>query len=467
MPKTATQKAIELKNWETNVSQVMQIIPNPNFTYTNLNNKYYRLTDHIKCWMQGLFGFQLDEEGYFVNIDEGALTDEQREWSKLSRDFLTGLQANWWQVALSGKPDEKFPLPTLSQDATEEQKAQMKEMVYEKFFPVYRALKESNEKRWWFEWIFNRRQCTAERDALKVVKNLMLSATGDSVEVFNDKYEAYKVEVYTSNIMEMNRAEQVRVKMHAAALKGQEESLREQAIEDLKKIQEEQKKEEMEEVMQKAADELSTRDQFMICTQDNAFKMKVTEDLKAALAGKGNPALLKLMANSHVYNPLINEAEKFCKEFDLAVENGLGKADLTKVVNNGVKNVFAVALNATKNLKVADVKDRIIVAQKLTDIILSGASPVAFKQNEYGAFGKGMMVLQNSDAIREMLSFEVAPDAIDTAISDAKKSFGDLYPENKVKDVEQINVDLNEPNAEIAPRVDKVVVEISTPKLDK
>ena len=255
--------------------------------------------------------------------------------------------------------------------------------------------------------------------------------------------------------------------MNAAAIEGEKERRREQALEDLKVIQEEQKKEEMQEIMQKSADELTMKDQFSICAEDGNFKTKVTEDLKAALAGKGNPALLKLMATSHVYNPLIGEVEKFCQGFDLAVENGLDKADLAKVVAGGVKNVFGVALNAAKNLKVADVKDRIIVAQKLTDIILNSASPVAFKQNEYGAYGKGFMALQNADAIREMLSSEVAPDAIDTAINGAQETFGTLYPENKAKEIEQIKVDLDEVNAEISPRVEKKPVEINAVKKDK
>ena len=255
--------------------------------------------------------------------------------------------------------------------------------------------------------------------------------------------------------------------MSAAALAGQEEMRREQAVEDLKVIREEQKKEEMEEIMQKAADELTMKDQLSICAEDGNFKTKVTDDLKAAFAGKGNPALLKLMATSHVYNPLIGEVEKFCKEFDLAVENGLSKADFAKVVNDGVKNVFSVALNATKHLKVADVKDRIIVAQKLTDIILNAASPVAFKQNEYGAYGKGFVVLQNADAIRDMLGSEVAPDAIDTAINGAQETFGALYPENKAQKIEQIQVNLNEPTTVVVPPVESSALDSNKLNLNK
>ena len=196
------------------------------------------------------------------------------------------------------------------------------------------------------------------------------------------------------------------------------------------------------------------KDQLSICTQDEAFKKKVTDDLKAALAGKANPALLKIMATSHVYNPLLAAVEKFCQDFDLAVENGHSKDDLEKLVSDGAKNVFGVALGAAKNLKVSGAKDCIIVAQKLADIMLNSVSPVAFKQNEYRAFGKAYMVMKNADAIAEMVGGDEA--TVNEAIAGAKEVFGELYPEKMVLDGEKINVDLNEPNASVAPRVNNV-----------
>ena len=465
MGKTLIEKAIELRNWESTIANMGTIALNENYEYSNPKNKYYRFTDHMKCWIQGLLGIR-EEDGAFLSILEEDMTKEEKAW-EIVRINSKELHTTWWEVALNGKGKMDSPLPRMSFMTSEEDVSLVKDQIYATLLPAYRALNESFDKRSVFQWIFNHRQYTAERDSLKVIKNIMLSLTGDSVETFNERYEAYKVEVPTSSITEMNRIEKTRERMSAAALEGQEERRREQAIEDLKVIKEEQKKEEMEEIMQKAADELTMKDQFSICAEDGNFKTKVTEDLKAAFAGKGNPALLKLMATSHVYNPLISEVEKFCKEFDLAVENGLAKADLAKVVNDKVKNVFSVALNAAKNLKVADVKDRIIVAQKLTDIILNSASPVAFKQNEYGAYGKGFMALQNADAIREMLGSEVAPDALDAAINGAQETFGELYPENKAQEIEQINVDLNEPQAETAPRVDQKPVEINAPQRDK
>ena len=59
MSKTATEKAIELKNWETNISNMENVLPNPNYKFTKPNNKYYRFTDYMKGWVMGLFGYRL------------------------------------------------------------------------------------------------------------------------------------------------------------------------------------------------------------------------------------------------------------------------------------------------------------------------------------------------------------------------------------------------------------------------
>ena len=456
MAKSLIEKAIELKNWESFVAGMGTIALNENYEYSNPKNKYYRFTDHMKCWIQGLLGVR-EEDGSFLLLQEENMTQEEKSWEIVRRNSRE-LNMNWWKVALNGKGKTDKPLPIMYFTTSEEDASLVKDQIYATLLPAYRALKESYDKRWAIEWIFNHRQYTAERDTMNVLKNLMISLTGDSVEAFEERYEAYKVELPTSNPSEIHRLDQERAaiakRMQENAIKAEEEKRHEQAIEDLKAFQEEQKKEEMEEIMQKDADELTTKDQLSICTQDEAFKKKVTDDLKAALAGKANPALLKIMATSHVYNPLLAAVEKFCQDFDLAVENGHSKDDLEKLVSDGAKNVFGVALGAAKNLKVSGAKDCIIVAQKLADIMLNSVSPVAFKQNEYGAFGKAYMVMKNADAIAEMVGGDEA--TVNEAIAGAKEVFGELYPEKMVLDGEKINVDLNEPNASVAPRVDNV-----------
>ena len=445
MAKSLIDKAIELKNWETFISNMSTIQMNENYQYSKPKNAYYLFTDHIKCWIQGLKGSRQNDSGDFIYLNEDDMTEEEKAW-EIVRFNSTDLDTDWWKVALNGKGKKDSPLPRLKSTLSDEDTAAAKEQIYATLLPLYRALEEAHAKRWFLEWFYNHRQYTAERDTMKVLKSLMMSLTGDSVEAFEEKYEAYKVELPTSNPSEIHRLDQERAaiakRMQENAIMAEEEKRHEQAIEDLKVFQEEQKKEEMEQIMQKEADELTMKDQLSICTQDETFKKKVTDDLKAALAGKANPTLLKIMATSHVYNPLLAAAEKFCQEFDLAVENGHSKDDLEKLVSDGAKNVFGVALGAAKNLKVSGAKDCIIVAQKLADIMLNSVSPVAFKQNEYGAFGKAYMVMKNADAIAEMVDGDEG--AVNDAIKGAQEEFGKLYSESVVKESEPLNIILNE-----------------------
>ena len=250
MSKTLIEKAIELSNWKSTVADMGTITMNEAYEYSNPKNKYYRFTDHMKCWIQGLLGVR-EEDGSFLLLREEDMTQEEKSWEIVRRNSRE-LNMNWWKVALNGKGKTDKPLPIMYFTTSEEDASLVKDQIYATLLPAYRALNESFGKRSVFQWIFNHRQYTAERDSLKVIKNIMLSLTGDSVEKFNERYEAYKVELPTSSITEMNRIEKIRAKMSEAALKGQEERRREQAMEDLKVIQEAQKKEEMEEILKVA-----------------------------------------------------------------------------------------------------------------------------------------------------------------------------------------------------------------------
>jgi hypothetical protein len=161
---------------------------------------------------------------------------------------------------------------------------------------------------------------------------------------------------------------------------------------------------------------------------------------------------------------LISAAQELCNDYDLADNDGANKEELANTVKNGVAKVFKVALTATKNLKITNVNERITVAQKLTDIILNAASPVSFKQKEYGAYGKGFTVLQNDEVIRSAME---GIDGVTEAIANAKETFGALYPENKAQEVEKISVNLNEPTAQVSAPVGQKPVEIGAPDIKK
>ena len=388
MAQTTIQKAIELNNWERNVS-TMATTSNGNYVYTNPNNKYYRFTDNMKGWIEGLFGKGTETDGVTLrNLAPNEMDEGQKEMANTMQN-LTFLQDNWWQVALKGNSAQKESLPKFEASLDEAKKAETKEAVYDKLLPAYRALEERFAKRWWFEFIFNHRQYTAERDALKVVTSMMLSMTGDSMKQLNDRYEEYKAEVITSNLQDMQQIIERRENFAKAMEKTASED---QEVENLEEIKQQIKKEEINEIANKSFDEVTTRDQFTLCCNDSTFKTRVDGELSSVImelpCAPAISRLRKLMIPKQIIEPLFNEAEKLCGNLDYADENGANKEGLHQVVKEGVESMFKVALNATQFLKITDVKERIIVAQKLTDIMLNNASPVSFYSYEYGQYDK-------------------------------------------------------------------------------
>ena len=465
MAQTTMEKAIALNNWGRTFSDMATNL-NENYVYTKPANKYYRFMGNMKGWMEGLFGMKTNTAGELRNCDPNELNEEQKEFALLLKNNLTLLQPNWWEVALKG--DQKdLDLPKFESKIEDDKKAETKDAVYDKLLPAYRTIKESFEKRWWIEWIFNHRQYTAERDALKVVTNMLLSLTGDSVEQLNERYEAYKEEVPTTNLSEMQQIVEAR-KLFDNRIKATEEVEQEEKLKKLEAYKEQVKQEEIEEIENKSFDEVTTQDKFTMAKNEEGFEDKLKADLGAVINEKPDKrlaAVRKIMLGSHVLNPLLAEAQKFCYHFDTAVNDGVNADGLEEVVKEGVNNMFKVALNATKNLKFTDAKDRIVIAQKLTDVMVNSVTPVAFSFYDYSEYGKGFTVLRDSEVIRSAMD-GVDETTVNAAIDGAKETFGALYPESKDKDIEKIVVDINEPETKIVPPVDKKPPVKNPPSID-
>jgi hypothetical protein len=252
-------------------------------------------------------------------------------------------------------------------------------------------------------------------------------------------------------------------------IKPKEEAEYEKNLKALEDYKEQVKQEEIEEIENKSFDEVTTHDKLTMAKSEEGFEDTLKADLGAVINEKPDKrlaALRKVMLGSHVLNPLLNEAQKFCYHFDTAVDEGYNNQSLKEVAREGVNNMFKVALNATKNLKFTDVKDRIVIAQKLTDIMVNKVTPVAFSFHDYTEYGQGFTVLKDSDVIRSEM--EGADEVVvNEAIADAKAKFDELYPQNNVQEVEKILVDLDEPNTEVVAPIEQNPTVIKAPRIDK
>ncbi len=118
------------------------------------------------------------------------------------------LEGNWWKRAIkAGKrgtePSPGDDLPSCNNDWD-------KKIIMSSFMPAYRAIKESYDKRSWFQWITNHSQYTAERDSLRALKGMMMALLAVDSEGLDEKYNAYCQSVKDSALTSEEIAAKVR-----------------------------------------------------------------------------------------------------------------------------------------------------------------------------------------------------------------------------------------------------------------
>ena len=185
---TPTAKQYDLIQWKHEVAGMDFLDLNLRKQEQKRGHSYERFTNHIKEIVSSLFS------GTY-NTHKGMLEERGAFYTIIKNG--SEIPENWWDIATEvgkGKTVESNPLSTLVNNTQESEK----KAVYDVLLPAYRAIKESFDKRWWFEWIFDHAKYTAERDSLKALSGLMLSLTGDSKEELDRRLENYKNEVKLS-----------------------------------------------------------------------------------------------------------------------------------------------------------------------------------------------------------------------------------------------------------------------------
>lgn len=205
-----------LIEWE-NIVDTMDVFPiKSNYAAYKENDKYRRFTEYLKEYVSNL----MSGSSYKMpNIDGECST------GRLVATFAGNkYPTNWWDTALkvgNGKKVEK-PLPSIDdlQENTfgwDDQRAK-KDNIYAAFMPVYRALKESFDKRPFWQWITNHAQYVAERDSLDALSGLLISLTGETKAEINKALSDYKNAMpSTGRTREERKAEALSIRKEAKA----------------------------------------------------------------------------------------------------------------------------------------------------------------------------------------------------------------------------------------------------------
>ena len=153
-------------------------IPEGEYEAAQKIGKYDKFTTYVKEFTEKLLGKRNTGVEFFSNVSGlPALEDG-------------GLKEGWWQQAVDlgkGKIPKNIILPIIYEPTKEMTKA-----VYDTFMPAYRALSESFARRSIFQWIFNHAQYTAERDAIRGLRGLMMCLTAKTSEELRLEYNSYR-----------------------------------------------------------------------------------------------------------------------------------------------------------------------------------------------------------------------------------------------------------------------------------
>lgn len=459
----------EVRAWSDNVTSLDNIPFNVNHKYKNEKDIYERLTVYVKQWVEGVFGFYTNEAGELVQIPdqkaEGAGADllpEKGEfcknWLQTAGKNMTALSNDWFEVALKGAKKGKNPLPRIKSEVLKDQDIQAvyndaRSDVVTTFFPAYRALRASFEKRWWFEWIFNHRQYVAERDALKVMTSLITSMTGYTKLELDREYENHRV-IIKPEVIEPKRVAQPQAQPENVA-EEQKVKQPEQPQEE-KELKQEQPKVDLEEEpigLIKGKTAVQRLERYK--TGEGLKTIK--SYLAGAVVNTDKPDTLVVNSvEKRLFDPMYESAELACAAYDECAGKKIKdvKTDLQEKFAETAQAMFEIAFKGlsstfemdsttivdgkqvvtTEKVSVFGIntlKDVIISAQHAADVMLQMATPVGFKKDVFGNFGKGYNILENTDKVRGFLK-EVCGDTysdkkIDRAIKLAKDEFNTLY----------------------------------------
>ena len=212
------KEAKRLQDWETKVDTMGEFPMQAKFAAANKTDKYGRFTGYLREYVTDMFS----GSGYRVPKIEGVCAQNLLVVTFAGNKF----PKDWWDTAINVANGKKVEKPLTSVDDFKENtfgdmdKRVQKENIYAAIMPMYRALKESFDKRWFFERLFNRNQYIAERDSLKALTGLMMSLTGDSKKDIDKVLAEYKEAMHDSGRTSEERREEANRIKEAAKENG-------------------------------------------------------------------------------------------------------------------------------------------------------------------------------------------------------------------------------------------------------
>ena len=488
MPRNRENIANEILEWEGYLSSIDTIPMNPNLTYNDENDVYERLTEFVKYWVEGMFGVEYTPGG-LKNIPDDEMTTGATEWLAGVKGRLTPLAEDWYQFALNGSKDgadaarliPALPKITTERTPDEEEKenaqSDIREGVKNSFLPAYRALRETFNKGWFFKWLFNHRQYVAERDALKVMTNVIKSMTGYTQKELDAEFFAHQKSITSADLQkaraDMENLQRINpAEISEAAFKGIGFLERQENVDafimvdgraevDLDKVtgmdneiyDPDDIKPNEENVLadgdvldidydEEVEDNISAVERLQEYDDKEEIDKLCVKFMRVMKTTEANEESVYRAMHSELYPKIRQSAEFFCSFYDTLKMSYKGEAfkeQFKKLAGKSAKGMFETVFKTLgaedereivttvkgKEVRervggslfgIATLKDRIIAAQRIANIMLNNRTPLAFYPELAGDFGRSYYIMENTDALSSYL----------------KKNYADKYGESEI-----------------------------------
>jgi hypothetical protein len=188
-----------------------------------------------------------------------------------------------------------------------------------------------------------------------------------------------------------------------------------------------------------------------------AFKNELEDEMWNVIKERTDYSVNRRSVINGIVNTIFNAASYFNEQYDAIKEVDENPVGLNEFIHDSVQEIFYDAFNSLNGCRMS-ATDQVIVAQKLTDIILNKATVVGFNGEEYSKFANNYAI-SDEFIVPDFLKKEyigLNSYAIDAVVEKARKELGVnpvAAPQNAVVEnaVEEPIVEINkEPDSEEA-----------------
>lgn len=194
MALTAEQKKLLYWQIATEGMDVFEI-PENAYTAKAKQDKSKRFTTFVKEFIGKVLNGERTDVRFFETVD--GLPDV----------YKGAVDGDWWKQAKmlgEGKRPENSIIPAIPNPQEKEVEAAMNA-----FLPLYRAVKESYERRPFWQWITNHSQYVTERETAKALRGLLMSLTGSSARELDERLDLYCKKVNGDHFTPKERSKMV------------------------------------------------------------------------------------------------------------------------------------------------------------------------------------------------------------------------------------------------------------------